>query len=192
MVNFESLISIKYIMSFLGDVIQPFIIRNTTKKSFSRQVKLQNFDDIQNICVVVEMGEETGSPDMLETIASQYQADGKAVEIIVFYSSADLPAKLTASSFIVLKKNDLNFFGLLKRSPREFLSQKKYDLAVCYNPGNAAPVAQAFALLQARFKAGTPGSKGFVPELVLHAKKQGMMHFIETINSYLKKLNQSS
>lgn len=192
MVNFESSTSIKYIMNLLRDVIQPLIIRNTTKKSFSRDVKLQNFDDIQNVCIVVEMDEEPGSPDILEHIANKYKTNGKAVELIAFYPFPDLPAKLTASSFFVIKKSDLNFLGLLKRSTRDAISHKKYDLAVCYNPGNTAAVSQAFALLQARFKAGTPGSKGFVPEMVLHAKKQGMMHFVETINSYLKKLNQSS
>ena len=179
-------------MSFLGDVIQPLIIRNTAKKSFNREIKLQNFDDIYNVCIVVEMNEEPGTASILEDISNQYKSQGKAVDIIVFYPSSDLPAKLTATSFWVIKKNELNFLGLLKHPARNALSEKRYDLAVCYNPGNTPAVTQAFGLLHALFKAGTPGSKGYVPEMVLHVKKEGMVHFIETINNYLKKLNQSS
>ncbi len=179
-------------MNFLRDVIQPLIIRNTARKSFNREVKLQNFDDIQSVCIVAEINGEPDSANILQDISNHYKRQGKAVDIIVFYPSSDLPAKLTASSFWVIKKNELNFLGLLKRPARKSLSEKKYDLAVCYNPGNMPAVTQAVAIVRARFKAGTPGAKGYVPEMVLHAKKEGIMHFIETINNYLRKLNQSS
>lgn len=175
--------------SFLS-VVQQFIIQRSARRTPSRRLALMNLETIRTVCLLVEFA-EGDNVVALNQAKEVYRQLGKETDMFVFLSSKAFPPQLTASQHHLIKKQDLNMAGLLNADSRAILTKRSYDMVVYYNPGNYAPAVQAATMARSKITIGTPGSAAYTPEVVLHTRENGIAHFINTVNNYLKQINQS-
>lgn len=175
--------------SFTG-ILQQLIIRRSANKRPVRRLKLMNFQKVRKVCLLLALSEKDDAT-ILYKAKQEYEQLQKEVDIFVFPAFKSLPPQLTASQYQLIKKEELNIAGLPDKKTRDMLSRQSCDLMVYYNPGNYAPVAYAATLIKALIIAGTPGTQAYTPEIVLHTKKEGLLHFIHVVNYYLNNIKQS-
>lgn len=175
------------IQAFIGDYVLKSKSRATKKKA-----ELLNIYQAERICVLVDLLSTKSHKELVHTeeLLKQYV---KEVDIITYSNSKMLPEEFTGSKYYFLDKRDLNIFRIPKQaSITEFL-KKKYDILLLFNPGHHLPLYYLSASINSRLKIGEQNHlKSQVIEFELNLKKQQLFHFIETVVSYLKKINQNN
>lgn len=175
------------IHAFIGD----YILKNKSQK-VKRKAELLNIYQVESICVLVDLLSIKGHEELVQTekFLKQYVP---AVDIITYSNSKVLPEKFTGSKYYFLDNRDLNMFRIPKQdSIAEFL-KKKYDVLLLYNPGRHLPLYYLSASINSRLKIGEKDHlKSQVIEFEMNIKKQQLFHFIETVVSYLEKINQNN
>ncbi|HKK09672.1 MAG TPA: hypothetical protein VJ939_02495 [Bacteroidales bacterium] len=177
-------------MGSFKDSFQRFIINWMHRKQSSTDIRIKNYSLINSVCVITEL-EINPEQDFLEKVKKAYRDSNKAVDIICYYPSKALPSSLVGSSFQVFSANDLNWIGLLKRDMLESIDRKSYDLMIYYNPNHLPPLEQIARQVDTRLLVGFKSESSLKPDVILHTKSPGLIHFIDTVNHYLKNINQA-
>ena len=171
--------------------LQRTIIRWMRSKHPARdKVEIKNFEKIKKVCLLTSLS-QTDSPEILRQTKALYAKQNKIINMMVYVPSKELPDDLVASDYQVLTKKDLNKIGLLKKDILNSIKKQSYDLFICYNPGTTIPLEQAAGFVDALVNVGLKAEKGFEPDITIHPKSPGMIHFLETVNNYLQNINKT-
>ena len=171
--------------------LQRTFIRWMQRKHTSRdKVEIKNFEEIKKVCLLTSLSHEDTLAD-LKGVKTIYSKHNKFIDIIVYVPSKDLPNELIASDLKVLSKQDLNNAGLFNKDFLNAIGKGKYDLFLYYNPGAFIPLEHAASYVDALVNVGYETDEGFEPDITIYPKTQGMIHFIDTVNFYLKNINRT-
>lgn len=170
--------------------LQRTFIRWMQRRHASRdKVEIKNFEKIKRVCLLTSLSVEDTFAD-LKRVKTIYSKHNKFIDIIVYFPSKDLPDELIASDFKVLSKRDLNKAGLFNKDFLNGFRKGKYDLFLYYNPDTLIPLEHAASYVDALINVGYKTEKEFEPDITIYPKSPGMIHFIDTVNSYLKNINK--
>lgn len=172
------------------DSVQRFIIKWKYRKQSHTDIRIKNYRLINSVCVITEL-DINPEQDFLKKVKKAYRDSNKAIDIISYYPLKSLPNSLVGSYFRVFSANDLNWIGLLKKDMLESIDRKTYDLMIYYNPNHLLLLEQVARQVDTHLLVGVKSENGLKPDVILHTKSPGLIHFIDTVNNYLKNINQA-